>query len=597
MLHFLAMQDADAVAASAPSGPPSAAGGAAAASAPPAYSDSVESDGPLASNPLARTLSSSDDGGDLAWRIVGLANLYRLLLPPALYIIEMLTRPTPEVGASQPRVFIIVCIVYWVLGGLFAFGGRGRWPNRRVLVFANTLLDSAAISALLYCSGGVASGLGILLVIPVGAMALLAEGAVSLAVSAIATLGLLTQQILTVTLAGSNPGPNDYSLAGMLGAVLFIVALSAWPLSRRLSETEALMRRQEIDLANLAQLSQYIVQHLRESILVVDPSDRIRLINESAAHVLGDLVALPDALIGEVSPRLLYLLTTWRNDSGALLHGEAGTFVAADGARIVRPHFAPLGGGTRAPVIVFLEDTGDLASRVQQTKLAALGRLSASIAHEIRNPVGAMSHAAQLLAESPGLSEEEQRLTQIMQSHSMRVSGIIDNVLQLSRRELPKPELLRLSEWTHRFRDEFCATLQLPPHRLRIDPASEDLQVRIDASQMHQVVWNLCQNSVTHALDHAPEAPIELRYGRLGGIGRPYLQVADRGPGIDPADVERVFEPFFTRSDRGTGLGLFLARELAQSNRATLLYEPREGGGSVFRIVFADPGRWTDWYS
>lgn len=584
MLHFQLMQDADAVALSASSGPPAAA------------VVGIDADSPLASNPVAAA-SEAGEGGDLAWRIVGLANLYRLLVPPALYLIEMLTRPTPEVGSSQPRVFIIVCIVYWVLGGLFAFGGRGRWPNRRVLVFANTLLDVAAISALLYCSGGVSSGLGILLVIPVGAMALLAEGAASLAVAAIATLGLLTQQILTVVFAGAGAAPNGYPLAGMLGAVLFLVALSAWPLSRRLSENEALMRRQELDLANLAQLSQYIVQHLRESILVVDPSDRIRLINESAAHVLGDLVALPGALIGEVAPRLLYLLTTWRNDSSALLHGEAGTFVAADGARIIRPHFAPLGGGARSPVIVFLEDTGDLASRVQQTKLAALGRLSASIAHEIRNPVGAMSHAAQLLAESDELTDENRRLTQIMQSHSIRVSGIIDNVLQLSRRDLPRPESVHLADWTRRFREEFCATLQFPEHRLRLDPASEDLEVRIDASQLHQIVWNLCQNAVLHARDPARETQVELRYGRLGGIGRPYLQVADRGPGIDPADVERVFEPFFTRSERGTGLGLFLAREIAQSNRATLLYEVREGGGSVFRIVFADPSRWTDWYS
>src|SRR6202012_5994422 len=139
-----------------------------------------DAESPLASNPLATLRDGAD--GDLAWRIVGLANLYRLVLAPTLYLIEMLTRPTPEVGASQPRVFIIVCIVYWVLGGLFAFGGRGRWPNRRVLVFANTLLDSAAINALLFCSGGVASGLGILLVIPVAAMALLADGAAALAV-------------------------------------------------------------------------------------------------------------------------------------------------------------------------------------------------------------------------------------------------------------------------------------------------------------------------------------------------------------------------------------------------------------------------------
>jgi len=551
--------------------------------------------------PATPAMHSEPPGNDLAWRIVGLANLYRLLLPPALYALELLTRATPSVGSIEPRLFIVICAAYWVMGGLFAFGGRGRWPSRRALVLANTLLDSTAISALLYCSGGVASGLGILLVIPVGAMALLAGGAAALGVAAIAALELLAQQILVIVLNGGLNGGAalnaDYPLAGMLGAVLFVVALCAWPLSERLSESEALVRRQEIDLANLAQLSQYIVQHLRESILVIDPSDRIRLINESAAQVLGDAVAVPGALIGEIAPRLLYLLATWRNDNTQIIHGAAGTFVAADGARMIRPHFAPLGGGAPAPVIAFLEDTGDIATRVQQTKLAALGRLSASIAHEIRNPVGAISHAAQLLAESPALAAQDRRLTQIMQANSTRVSGIIDNVLQLSRREAPRPETLALADWTGRFREEFCATVQIAPQRLRIDPASEPIEVRIDGSQLHQIFWNLCQNCVVHALPHSGTAPIELRHGRLGGIGRPYLQVADRGPGIDPADIERVFEPFFTRAQRGTGLGLFLARELAQANGATLLYEPREGGGSVFRIVFADPSRWTDLYS
>ena len=166
------------------------------------------------------------------------------------------------------------------------------------------------------------------------------------------------------------------------------------------------MRRQEVDLANLAQLSQYIMQHLRESILVIDTQDRIRLINESAAHILGDTNAIPEALLGEASPRLLYLLETWRQNEGntAVFPAPDPTFVAADGARVIRANFAPLGNTSPAPVIVFLEDTSLLAEKVQQSKLAALGRLSASIAHEIRNPVGAMSHAAQLLGESTALS-------------------------------------------------------------------------------------------------------------------------------------------------------------------------------------------------
>lgn len=544
-----------------------------------------------ASQKEAESAQDKVNGADLAWRIVGLTSVYRLLLPPSLYAIEMLTRPTPSVGSANPRLFVLFCVIYWVLGGLVAFGGRGRWRSRRALIATHILLDTAAISALLYCSGGVASGLGILLVIPVGAMALLAEGAIALAVPAIAALGLLIQQILVVTIANPNSGSNDYPLAGILGAVLFLLALCVWPISERLRDSEALVRKQEVDLANLAQLSQYILQHLRESILVIDPSDRIRLINESAAELLGDSLAVPGALIGEVSPRLLYLLTTWRGD-GTL--GGATTFVAADGARVVRPHFARLGSADPAPVIVFLEDTTRLASKVQQHKLAALGRLSASIAHEIRNPVGAISHAAQLLAESPALDVEDRRLTDIMRTHSTRVSGIIENVLRLSRRDSSKPSTFTLAAWLFRFREEFCATLQLPWQQLVIDPTSEDVEIRVDATQLHQIAWNLCQNSVTHALPHSGGAPITLRHGRLGGIGRAFLEVADRGPGIALADQERIFEPFFTGTQHGTGLGLFLARELAQANGATLLYESRDGGGSIFRIVFANRDRWGE---
>ena len=354
------------------------------------------------------------------------------------------------------------------------------------MVLAHTLLDSVAVAVLLYCSGGAASGLGILLVIPVGAMALLAEGRGAFANAAVAALGILLQQIAAVAFGDAPLG--DYPLAGMQGAVVFLVALMAWPISSRLRESEALVRRAAVDLANLAQVSQYIVQHLRESILVVDPDDYIRLINESAAQVLGEADAIPGALLGEVCPRLLYLLSTWRTNDIRDRSDAAQTLLAADGARVIRPHFAPLGDSQPSPVIVFLEDTGEIAAKVQQTKLAALGRLSASIAHEIRNPVGAMSHAAQLLAESPELSDEDRRLTQIMQANSSRVSGIIDNVLRLSRREAPKPQQITLAQWIARFRDEFCATLRAAAARkCRSKPLATDVQVRIDGSQLHQI--------------------------------------------------------------------------------------------------------------
>jgi len=529
---------------------------------------------------------------DLVGRIVGLTNLYRLLSVLVLAAMHMLTEPVPAFGNAAAPLFRLVLVVYLALALLLAIAGRRHWPGRRALVLTHTLVDAGCIGALLYASGGVASNLGVLLVVPVGSMAMLAVGREGLVIAAIASLAILVQQIACQS--SGYAGIGDYPLAGVMGAVVFLVAASVWPIARRLRESEAQVRRQEVDLANMAQLSQYIVQRLRESILVVDPSDRIRLINESAAEMLGDAAAVPGALLGEVSPRLLYLLTTWRG--AAEPHPDEdpeGSFAAADGVRIIKAHFAPLGAAEPTPVLIFLEDTGALAARVQQSKLAGLGRLTASIAHEIRNPVGAMSHAAQLLAEARGLGAAEQRMTEIMRSNAQRISAIVDNVLRLSRREAPRPELIDLGAWCARFREEFCATTQFAPADFKLHATTPGLEALVDPSQLHQIAWNLCENALRHGRGADGRATIELSTLRVARYGRVCLEVADRGAGVAESDVDRIFEPFFTRGSDGTGLGLFLARELAEINGATLLYEARKGGGSVFRLVFADPSRWA----
>jgi two-component system, NtrC family, sensor histidine kinase PilS len=527
---------------------------------------------------------------DLAWRVIGLVNLYRLLIPPSVYAIFAFTGSDALMGSARPELFLWTCIVYFAAGIAIVIGGRRLLPNLRATTFVHATVDAVAISLLMFSSGGVTSGLGILFVVPVGAMALLADSRDTFLLAAMAALALLAQQI-----GGHVTGTAsiaDYSSSGILGGIVFLVALLAWPVARRLRDTEATVRRQQVDLANLAQLSQYIVQHLRESIVVVDHENRIRLINETAAALLGDSRAYPGALLGEASPQLLYLLETWRQRT-ATPATPSHTFVADDGGHVIQPHFASLGGTEPSPVIVFLEDTELLAAKIQQSKLAGLGRLSASIAHEIRNPVGAMSHAAQLLAESASASEEDKRLTEIIRTNGDRVRQIIENVMSMARRESSRPERLVLAPWLSGFRDEFCATMQIEPARLAVSSLLGDVEVQVDPSQLRQIVWNLCENAVKYGAKDAGSDIIELRVGRLASTARPFLEVADRGPGIAVQHRERIFEPFFTGNERGTGLGLFLSRELAQTNGATLLYEPRTSGGSLFRIVFRDPERWV----
>ena len=537
----------------------------------------------------ASAASPATAPSDLAWRVIGLVNLYRLLVPLVLLGILFLPGPQAVLVASRPEIFLSTCIVYLCVGILMIVARRLSWPSIRRVALLNAAVDSVGIALVLYASGGVASGLGILLVLPVGAMAVLGDNRDAFLIAAMAALAVLVQQ--TFTFLAGDAFVADYTTAGVLGAILFAVALFVWPIANRLRESEAIVRRQEVDLANMAQLSQYIVQHLRESILVVDGSDRIRLINESAAQMLGDRSAYPGALLGEASPRLLYLMETWRQTTGGPMDPAQG-FLAADGGRMVRPHFAPLGSVSPTPVLVFLEDMSLIEEKAQQAKLAALGRLSASIAHEIRNPVGAMSHAGQLLGESEHLAPEDKRLTEIIRSNADRISTIINNVLQLSRREPTRLERLILQEWLEDFRAEFCETMQCDPGRLTISAPPEPIEVRADPTQLHQVVWNLCDNAIRHGGAGGDSGTIDVRVGRMVAGARPFLEIADRGPGVDEANIDRIFEPFFTSARGGTGLGLFLARELAQTNGASLIYEPRVGGGSLFRMVFADPTRW-----
>jgi two-component system sensor histidine kinase PilS (NtrC family) len=524
---------------------------------------------------------------ELAWRVLGLLNLYRLAIPSVLVVLALVSSRPQLLGAANPTLYLY-SIATWFATGVICIGLlKTRWPTLQAQAFIHIAFDVIAVTALLLTSAGAASGAGLLLILPVAAVSLLLPQRTATTVAAIAALFVLGQQIM-LWFAGVSDS-SDLTQAGLLGGVIFVAALAAAPLAGRLRESEALVRQRDLDLANLAELSQYIVERLRESLVVVDEQDRIRLINESARQILGS-DATANALVGEVSPRLLYLLTMWRQ-SQSETDTAGGNLLAIDGLREVRPHFAPLGQGHPPPVLIFLEDLTALDDRIHQTRLAALGRLSASIAHEIRNPVGAISHAAQLLGEDSNLSDSNRRMSEIIKTNAERVSTIVGNVQQLGRRETTRPERMLLGEWLSDFLQEFINTGGHAPGQLVAELPEPDLEVRVDPSHLRQILWNLCENAFRYSVK-SDDDRIEVRIGRLAGSHRPFLEVLDRGPGIDSTISDRIFEPFFTSHASGTGLGLFIARELAQCNRALLVFEPRTGGGSIFRIVFADPQRW-----
>ncbi len=535
---------------------------------------------------LQRTI----DEPDLTWRLLVTLNAFRLLIALALLGLFFARSDPRFFGDSYPTLFATTATGYLVIAALSALLLRQRRATIGMIAPPQLLVDIVAIVILMRASGGISSGLGGLLVVFVGAGSLVLPFQYPAILAAVATFAILGEQayLQFSTLESS----TNFPAAGILSAIIFAIALAAQPLARRIQASEALARKFGVDLQNISELNEYIVQHLRESIVVVDADDTVRLINSSATQLLGTGNPLPGSPLRNASDALDDYVKLWRDDISRSSHPEFTLITEGNNVRIMA-HMAPLGkDGQRAgPILIFLEDVSIMNARVQQSKLASLGRLSASIAHEIRNPVGAMSHAAQLLRESHGLTEDDERLTEIIQTHSGRVSHIIDNVLQLSRRESSRPLRLLLKSWLADFVREFERTVQLQEGQFTIKDVPDDLEVRMDPSHLRQILWNLCDNAVKYASETGG-IMVEIQAGRMQNHGRPYIDVLDYGLGVDNVTAEKIFEPFFTARSGGTGLGLYISRELSELNRATLLYLDRPGGGSIFRIVFADPDRW-----
>jgi two-component system sensor histidine kinase PilS (NtrC family) len=535
-------------------------------------------------------LQRAMDEPELTWRVLVTLNGFRLFVAASLLILFFGWGEPRVFGDSFPTLFAATAAGYLVFAAISALALGQRWAPIGAIGLTQIFVDIVAVVILTHASGGISSGLGGLLIVFIGAGSLVLPYQYPPILAAIATFAILGEQAFLQFSAAQ--APTNFPAAGILSAVIFAMALAAQPLSRRIQASEALARKFGIDLQNISELNEYIVQHLRESIVVIDADDTVRLINSSATQLLGARESLSGKPLFSASKELENYIKLWRSDKSRSSHPEF-TLVSEDTNVRITAHMAPLGklGQRDGPVLIFLEDISIMNARVQQSKLASLGRLSASIAHEIRNPVGAMSHAAQLLRESQVLTEEDKRLTEIIQTHSGRVSHIIDNVLQLSRRESSRPTRFSLKSWLDDFASEFVSTLELQEGEFTIKDVTEEIFVRMDPGHLRQVLWNLCDNAVKYASETGGIL-VEIQAGRIQNHGRPFLEVLDCGHGVDPATAEKIFEPFFTARSGGTGLGLYISRELCELNRATLLYLDRPGGGSIFRIVFADPDRW-----
>lgn len=522
------------------------------------------------------------------WIPLRLLNLYRITLAGLASILCYADAIPPPLGTSNFNLFYAISTVYLAIGLLNMITIKRQAPLFEYQAYAHVLVDIFIVTLLMHASGGIGSGMGILLVIAVAGGSLLIVGRAAILFASTATLALLSEQIYT---SWSKPlWETNYTQAGLLGASFFATALLAQALAKRLRESEALAEKRGIDLANMAQLTEYIIQRMQTGILVINHNKKIRLINASARNLLGATTLTGSNTANDLPAPLIQQIEQWWSHP----EDEPQPFKSSETTPSIMPRFARLGEKSDSGTLVFLEDMAAIAQQAQQLKLASLGRLTASIAHEIRNPLGAISHAGQLLAESPQLGKGEARLTEIIQQHSQRVNTIIENITQLSRRDRAKPEEIDLTQWLASFVDDFCLNEAILHSQIHHRLTDEINIIRFDDSQLQQILLNLCQNGLHHGADHGNQDALPQLWLQ-GGISKtsntPFLEVIDSGEGVDPALAEQIFEPFFTTAQNGTGLGLYISRELCEANQAHLNYIPTPDGSSCFRITFADPRR------
>lgn len=513
-------------------------------------------------------------------RALGWLLFYRLSLVLALIVIFFYPQTQTWLSAyeqlSMARLLLKLQTLSVLIGGALMLLG---WPRAARQIELAIFLDLVFYTLLMHVSGGISTGLGLILAIVVAVAGITLEGRLSLLFAALATLGVIFQQFYA-ELHASAPSGN-YTQAGLLGVTYFAVALLAHVLSRRLHETEHLAARRQVDLADLSKLNTFIIQSMSTGVLAVSGDRTLLVLNNAARRLLG----VGETGAGERLARLAPALNRWLGQ--ALAGTEPTDEVLSLGEHEVRPRLQRLDDFRAGGALIFLDDNRQLVREAQEIKLASLGRLTASIAHNIRNPLSSITHAGQLLAEAEHCGPEEQHLLNIVRRNALRIDETVTSILELSRRDQPQPLQLDLCAWLREFRDEYAAGSRLEPDALHLHLPAEPISVSLDPRHFSQVLRNLCDNAFLHGHARTEPTRVDIRLTPAPGSDTLDLTVSDNGPGVPPQHLGHLFDPFFTTASSGTGLGLYTARELCEANGLRLEYSVQPPPGAHFRVILS----------
>lgn len=456
-------------------------------------------------------------------------------------------------GASAPQLYLLIAFGYLGVVLLLGFPDAVTRLGLNRLIFLQVCVDILMLTCVMWISGGYRSGMPVMMMVYLAAAGLVAEGRMVMFFAALATVSVLGENAWR---ALSGRDAAEFLQLGIVCIGFFAIAFTAQLLARRAKANESLAAQRGEALGRQQAINERIIRDMRDGVIVVSGDGRVRQCNPRAAVLLGAPLSEGQSLVG-LDPGFADCASLGADSRGVLKRiGPAGRLLRV---RVVEAESS--GGDT----LIYLADHEEIQRQVQQLKLAALGRLTASMAHEIRNPLSAVTQAADLLGEEKR-ADVQTRLLRIITDNARRIERMVRDVLALGRRDQLMREVLPVRAVVGQVVEEFGLKGDSELAVFAID-IPEPLSLAMDRAHLYQILSNLLHN----ARRHCSGEPGAIRlFAHEEGKDKVSLHVLDDGPGVSEPDQVHLFDPFFTTDARGTGLGLYIARELAESNDASL---------------------------
>jgi two-component system, NtrC family, sensor histidine kinase PilS len=529
---------------------------------------------------VTESTADSLNSSALQWRSLASFAVYRLLIAIMLVIGFWGFNRLQLVGASSPLLAGPVIFAYAVAAIAMFVTAKMRVPSLGVHLTTQVLVDVIGLTLLMHASGGARSGIGLLLLVTLAAAGLVSRGRMAFFHAALAALAILGEQAWQFLELDAQAG--EFVPAGLLAGSFFVLGGLGYTLAKYASGVEKIAEARGVDLANMAEINQLVIRDMQDGFVVVDEAGVIRQHNEQSEEMIAGLKNSTNRQILEVAPQLAGLLAQWRKNHSRIFPMVRDAATQTD----YQVRFVGVGDKDPAPTVIFIEDAGRIRSQAQQMKLVALGRLTASIAHEIRNPLSSINHAAELLQEDDHRLPADARLLTIIQENSHRLDRMVQEVLNLNRRDRAHPEAIDTRAYLDQFMTDFMANEKVAADVISLTIATTR-RIIFDRSHLDQILWNLVRNAYRHSKKTTGSVSVKLLETNVSNMAK--LTVIDDGPGVSTEALAHLFEPFFTTETSGTGLGLYIARELAEVNGARIEYiadrTPAAARGAEFCIT------------